>query len=140
MIATLAAIGVAAAGCGSGSGGNDTRIAIHASVRAGCTTEGPPTVGRPYPGSIVIAGTQSRKVVRIGGREVARVAVVPGGYRAGAAWVAGTRLISAQVDGRGAHVGANGLVHFTAASGAETNLRVVVALRRTECNSPGAAG
>jgi hypothetical protein len=140
VIATVAAIGVAAAGCGSGSGGNDTRIAIHASVRAGCATQGPPMTGRPYPGSIVIAGTQRRMVVRIGGRDVAQVAVDPGGYRAGAAWVAGSRLISAQVDGRVAHVDANGLVHFTAASGADTNLRLVVALRRTECNSPGAAG
>jgi len=140
VIATMAAIGAAAAGCGSGSGGNDSRIAIHASVRAGCTTEGPPTAGRPYPGSIVIAGTQSRKTVRIGGREVARIDVDPGGYRAGAAWVAGSRLISAQVDGRAARVDAHGLVHFTAAGGADTNLRLVVALRRTECNSPGAAG
>jgi hypothetical protein len=139
VIATLAAIGVAAAGCGSGSGGSDTRIAIHASIRAGCATPAA-TIGRPYPGSIVIAGTQSRKVVRIGGRDVAQVAVDPGGYRAGAAWVAGSRLISAQVDGRVVHVGANGLVHFTAASGADTDLRLVVALRRTECNSPGAAG
>src|SRR6185312_14772502 len=140
VIATMAAIGVAAAGCGSGSGGNDTRIAVHASVRAGCTTEGPPMTGRPYPGSIVIAGTQTRKVVRIGGRDVAQVAVDPGGYRAGAAWLAGSRLISAQVDGRVVHVDAKGLVHFTAASGADTNLRLVVAPRRTECNSLGAAG
>ena|SRR5436190_4004391 len=140
VIATVAAIGVTAAGCGSGSGGNDTRVAIHASMRAGCATEGPPIAGRPYPGSIVIAGTQSRRVVRIGGRDVAQVAVDPGGYRAGAAWVAGSRLISAQVDGRTAHVDTNGLVRFTAASGADTNLRLVVGLRRTECNSPGAAG
>jgi hypothetical protein len=140
VIATVAAIGVAAAGCGSASGGNDTRIAIHASVRAGCTAEGPPTTARPYPGSIVIAGAQSRKVVRIGGRDVAHVDVDPGRYRAGAAWVAGSGLISAQVDGRAVHVGGNGLVRFTAASGADTNLRLVVALRRTECSSPGAAG
>ena len=138
LVIAVAAIGVAAAGCGSGSGGNDTRVAIHAVVRAGCVSGG--VTGRPYPGSIVIAGTQSRRVVRIGGRDVARVDVDPGGYRAGAAWVAGSRLISAQVDGRVAHVGPNGIVRFTAASGADTNLRLVVALRRTECNSPGAAG
>jgi len=139
-IAIVAAIGVAAAGCGSGSGRSDSRIAIHASVRAGCATEGPPIEGRPYPGSIVLRGTGSRKVVRIGGREVAQVDVDPGGYRAAAAWVAGSRLISAQVDGRAAHVDANGLVRFTAAGEADTNLRLVVGLRRTECNSPGAAG
>ena len=138
MIATAAAIGAATAGCGSGSGGNDTRIAIHAVVRAGCAPGG--TAARAYPGSIVIAGTQSRRVVRIGGRDVAQVAVDPGGYRAGAAWVAGSRLISAQVDGRAARVDANGRVRFTAAGGADTNLRLVVGLRRTECNSPGAAG
>src|SRR5437763_12243548 len=70
VIATAAAIGAATAGCGSGSGGNDTRIAIHAVVRAGCAPGG--TAARAYPGSIVIAGTQSRRVVRIGGRDVAR--------------------------------------------------------------------
>ncbi|HKV67376.1 MAG TPA: hypothetical protein VJN72_04755 [Gaiellales bacterium] len=138
VIATVAAIGAAAAGCGSGSGGNDTRVAIRAVVRAGCVPGG--VTGSAYPGSIVIAGTQSRQVVRIGGRDVARIDVDPGGYRAGAAWVAGSRLISAQVDGRAAHVDSHGLVRFTAASGADTNLRLVVALRRTECNSPGAAG
>jgi hypothetical protein len=138
VIATMAAIGAAAAGCGSGSGGNDTRIAIHAVVRAGCAAGG--VTGRAYPGSIVIAGTQSRTVVKIGGRDVARVDVDPGGYQAGAAWVAGSRLISAHVDGRVARVRPNGLVHFTAPSGADMNLSLVVALRRTECNSPGAAG
>jgi hypothetical protein len=139
-IAIVAAVGVACAGCGSGSGRSEGRIAIHTSVRAGCATEGPPIAGRPYPGSIVLAGTGSRKVVRMGGREVAQVDVDPGGYRAAAAWVAGSRLISAQVDGRPAHIDANGLVRFTAAGGADTNLRLVVGLRRTECNSPGAAG
>jgi hypothetical protein len=78
--------------------------------------------------------------VKIGGRDVASVDVDPGGYQAGAAWVAGSRLISAQVDGRTARVAPDGLVRFTAASGADTNLRLVVAVRRTECNSPGAAG
>jgi len=138
VIATVAAIGAAAAGCGSGSGGNDTRIAIHAVVRAGCAPGG--ATGSAYPGSIVIAGTQSRRVVRIGGRAVARIDVDPGSYRAGAAWVAGSRLITAHVDGRVARVGSSGLVRFTAPSGADTNLRLVVSLRRTECNSPGAAG
>lgn len=140
MIASLAAIGAAAAGCGSGSGRTDTRIAIHAVVRAGCGPELGGVTGSAYPGSIVIAGTQSRRVVRIGGRDVARVNVDPGAYQAGAAWVAGSRLISARVDGRGVHVGPNGLVRFTAPSGADTNLRLVVSLHRTECNSPGAAG
>ena len=138
VIATAAAIGAAAAGCGSGSGGHDTRIAIRAVVRAGCSAG--PAAGRPYPGSIVIAGTQGRKVVRIGGRGVARTAVAPGGYRAGAAWVAGARLVSAVVDGHTVHVAANGLVQFSAPTGADTDLRLVVGLRRTECNPPGAAG
>jgi hypothetical protein len=87
-----------------------------------------------------VTGTGTRKVVRIGGRDVARVAVDPGGYRAGAAWVAGSRLVSARIDGRSAHVAPNGLVRFTAPSGADTNLQLVVALRRSECTSPGAAG
>ncbi len=138
MIATVAAIGAAAAGCGSGSGGHDTRIAIRAVVRAGCSPG--PATGRPYPGSIVIAGADSRKVVRIGGRDVARIAVDPGGYRAGAAWVAGSRLVSARVDGRSVTVAPNGQVRFRAPTGADTDLRLVVALRRTECNLPGAAG
>lgn len=138
MIATVAAMGVAASGCGSGSGGHDTRIAIRAVVRAGCSFG--PATGRPYPGSIVISGADSRKVVRIGGRDVARIAVDPGGYRAGAAWVAGSRLVSARVDGRSVAVAPNGRVRFRAATGADTDLRLVVALRRMECNLPGAAG
>ena len=140
MIATAAAIGAAAAGCGSGSGGHDTRIAIRAVVRAGCSA-GPATGrARPYPGSIVVTGPGRRKVVRIGGRDIARIAVAPGDYRAGAAWVAGARLVSALVDGHTAHVARNGLVRFSAPAGADTDLRLVVGLRRTECNLPGAAG
>jgi hypothetical protein len=139
VIATMAAIGAAAAGCGSGTGGHDTRIAIRAVVRAGCSA-GPITAGRPYPGSIVVTGAGKRTVVRIGGRDVARVAVDPGGHRAKAAWVAGGRLVAARVDGRPATVAPNGQVRFTAPTGAETDLRLVVALRRPECTSPDAAG
>ena len=138
MIATAAAIGTVATGCGSGSGGHDTRIAIRAVVRAGCSAG--PAAGRPYPGSIVVTGAGTRKLVRIGGRGVARIAVDPGGYRAGAAWIAGARLVSALVDGQAVHVAPNGLVRFSASSGADTDLRLVVGLRRTECNLPGAAG
>jgi len=137
VIAALAAIG-AAAGCGSGSGGHETRVAIHAVVRAGCSAG--PAAGRPYPGSIVLSGAASRKVVRIAGRDVARIAVDPGGYRAGAAWVAGSRLVSARVDGRPVTVTPNGQMRFSAATGADTDLRLVVGLRRTECTPPGAAG
>jgi hypothetical protein len=138
VIASMAAIG-AAAGCGSGSGGHDARLAIHAVVRAGCAA-GPITAGRPYPGSIVVTGAGRRTVVRIGGRDVARVAVDPGGHRVGAAWVAASRLVAARVDGRPATVSPNGQVRFTAPTGAETDLRLVVALRRPECTSPDAAG
>jgi hypothetical protein len=138
VIATMAAIGVAA-GCGSGSGGHDARIAIHAVVRAGCSA-GPIAAGRPYPGTIVLTGAGRTKVVRIGGRDVARVAVDPGGHRAGAAWVAASRLVAARIDGRPATVTPNGQVRFTAPPGAETDLRLVVGVRRPECASPGAAG
>ena len=134
VIATAAAIGAAAAGCGSGSGGHDTRIAIRAVVRAGCSAG--PATGRPYPGSIVVTGPGRRKVVRIGGRDIARIAVAPGEYRAGAAWVAGARLVSALVDGHTAHVARNGLVRFSAPAGADADLRLVVGLRRTDGNLP----
>ncbi len=139
VIATMAAIGAAAAGCGSGSGGHDTRVAIHAVVRAGCSA-GPATAGRPYPGSIVVTGAGATKAVKIRGRDVARIEVDPGGYRADAAWVAGSRLVSAQVDGRPATVTPNGQVRFNAPSGADTDLRLVVGVHRTECTPPGAAG
>ena len=139
MIATMAAIGAAATGCGSGSGGHDTRVAIHAVVRAGCSA-GPATAGRPYPGSIVVTGAGATKAVEIRGRGVARIDVDPGGYRADAAWVAGSRLVSAQVDGRPVTVTPNGQVRFTAPSGADTDLRLVVGVHRTECTPPGAAG
>jgi hypothetical protein len=138
VIATTAAIGAAAAGCGSGSGGHESRIAIHAVVRAGCSSG--PAKGRPYPGSIVLSGPGSRKVVRIRGRDVARVAVDAGGYRAGAAWIAGSRLVSARVDGRAVTVARDGLVRFRAPTGSDTELRLVVAARRVECTLPGAAG
>jgi hypothetical protein len=138
VIATVAAIG-AAAGCGSGSGGHDTRLAIRAVVRAGCSA-GPATAGRPYPGSIVVTGAGTRKVVRIGGRGITRTGVDPGGHRAAAAWIAGSRLVAARVDGRPATVTPNGQVRFTAPTGAETDLRLVVAVRRAECTPPGAAG
>jgi hypothetical protein len=139
VIATTAAVAAAAAGCGSGSGGHDTRVAIHAVVRAGCAA-GPVTAGRPYPGSIVVTGAGRRTVVRIGGRHVARVAIDPGAHRVGAAWVAGSRLVAARVDGRPAAVIGNGQVRFTAPTGAETDLRLVVASRPVECTSPDAAG
>jgi hypothetical protein len=139
VIATMAAIAAAAAGCGSGSGGQDTRVAIHAVVRAGCSA-GPAATGRPYPGSIVVTGAGTTKVVRIRGRGVARIAVDGGSYRAGAAWVAGSRLLSAQVDGRPATVTPNGKVRFTARIGADTDLRLVVGVHRMECTPPGAAG
>jgi predicted small secreted protein len=138
VIAAVAAIAAVPAGCGSGSGGHDIRVAIHAVVRAGCSAR--PATGRPYPGSIVVVGAGSRRVVRIGGREVARVAVDPGGYRAGAAWVAGSRLVSARVDGRAVAVTPSGLVRFRAPTGVDTDLRLVVGLRRTDCTPPGAAG
>jgi Propionyl-coenzyme A carboxylase BT domain len=138
LVIAMAVIG-AAAGCGSGSGGQNTRVAIHAVVRAGCAA-GPATAGRPYPGSIVVRGAGTTKVVKIRGRGVARVAVDGGSYRAGAAWVAGSRLVSAQVDGRPVTVAPNGQVRFTAPAGANTDLRLVVGVRRTECTPPGAAG
>jgi hypothetical protein len=137
VIAALAAIAVAS-GCGSGSGGPASRVAIHAVVRAGCSAG--PVTGRPYPGSIVLSGAATRKVVRIGGRDVARIAIDPGGYRAGAAWIAGSRLVSARVDGRPVTVTPNGEVRFRAPTGADTDLRLVIGVRRTECASPGAAG
>jgi hypothetical protein len=138
VIAAVAAL-AAAAGCGSGSHSRDTRLAIHAVVRAGCSS-GTVAAGRPYPGSIVVTGAGKRQVVEIGGRGVTRVGVDPGNLRAGAAWVAGSRLVSARVDGRPATVTPNGQVRFTAPTGAETDLRLVVAGRRIECTSPGAAG
>jgi hypothetical protein len=138
VIATAAAI-AAAAGCGSGSAGTEARLAIHAVVRAGCAA-GPATAARPYPGSIVVTAAGKRQVVKIGGRRVARVGVNPGNLRAGAAWIAGSRLVSGRVDGRPATVTPGGQVHFTAPAGTETDLRLVVAGRRIECTSPGAAG
>jgi hypothetical protein len=138
VIAAAAAITTAAAGCGSGSGGHSS-LAIRAVVRTGCSA-GPTTAGRPYPGEIVLTGAGARKVVRVGGRDVIRVAVDPGGYRAGAAWVASSRLVSARIDGRPATVGPKGRVRFTVPSGAETDLRLVVGVRPPECASPGAAG
>jgi hypothetical protein len=48
--------------------------------------------------------------------------------------------VAARVDGRPATVAPNGQVRFTAPTGAETDLRLVVALRRPECTSPDAAG
>jgi hypothetical protein len=138
VIAALAAIG-AATGCGSGSGGHETRVAIHAVVRAGCSA-GPTAAGRPYPGSIVVTGAGRTKVVRIRGRGVARIAVDPGGYRAEAAWVAGSRLVSARVDGRPVTLTPSGQVRFSAPNGADTDLGLVVGVRRTECTPPGAAG
>ncbi|HKN98772.1 MAG TPA: hypothetical protein VJX10_16755, partial [Pseudonocardiaceae bacterium] len=60
--------------------------------------------------------------------------------RAGAAWIAGSRLVAARVDGHPATVTPKGQVRFTAPTGVETNLRLVVALRRPECTSPDAAG
>jgi hypothetical protein len=137
VIAALAAV-AAATGCGSGSGGHESRIVIRAVVRAGCSAG--PANGRPYPGSVVLSGAGGRKVVRIGGRDVARIAVDPGGYRAGAAWVAGSRLVSARVDGRPVSVTPNGQMRFRVPTGADTDLRLVVGVRRTECTSPGAAG
>src|SRR5436190_20950675 len=59
VIAALVAIG-AATGCGSASGGHETRVAIHAVVRAGCSA-GPTAAGRPYPGSIVVTGAGRTK-------------------------------------------------------------------------------
>jgi hypothetical protein len=139
VIATLTAIGAAAAGCGSGSGGHDARLAIHAVVRAGCS-RGTVEAGRPYPGSIVVTGAGKRHVVEIGGRAVTRVGVDPGDLRAGADWVAGSRLVFARIDGRPATVTPSGQVRFTAPTGAETDLRLVVAARPIECTQPGAAG
>ena len=139
VIATVAAIGAAAAGCGSGSGGQNTRVAIHAIVRAGCSA-GPATSGRPYPGSIVVTGAGATRVVKMRGRGVARIDIDPGGYRAGAAWVAGSRLVSARVDGRPVTVTPKGQVRFTVPTGASTDLRLVVGVHRMECTPPGAAG
>ncbi len=138
QIAAVAAIAAALAGCGSGSGGHSS-LAIRAVVRAGCSA-GPITAGRPYPGRIVLTGAGGRKVVRIRGREVTRVAVDPGDYRVGAAWVASSRIVSARVDGRPVTISPQGRVRFTLATGAETELRLVVGVRRPECTSPGAAG
>ena len=138
VIATAAAIGAAAAGCGSGSGGHDTRIAIRAVVRAGCSA------GTGDGAAVSRLDRRHRAGAPEGGADrrpdIARIAVAPGEYRAGAAWVAGARLVSALVDGHTAHVARNGLVRFSAPAGADTDLRLVVGLRRTECNLPGAAG
>jgi hypothetical protein len=138
VIAATAVVAAVAAGCGSGSGGHSS-LAIRAVVRRGCSA-GPVTAGRPYPGTIVLTGAGARTVVRIRGRDVARVAVDPGGYRAAAAWVSSSRLVFARVDGRPAAVGPKGRVRFTVAAGAETDLRLVVAVRPAECTLPGAAG
>lgn len=138
VIAAAAAVTASAAGCGSGSGGHSS-LAIRAVVRQGCSA-GPIAAGRPYPGEIVLTGAGARKVVRVRGRDVIRVAVAPGGYRARAAWVATSRLVSAGVDGRPATVSPRAEVRFTVPTGAQTDLRLVVGLRPPECTSPGAAG
>jgi hypothetical protein len=140
-IGLLAVLAVAAAACGSSSGGSPAHISIHALLhRTGCPVAAPRD--GPFRGMVVFSGSDGRRpVAHLDRHGRAGLTLSAGRYRVE---VSGPprarRLVRAWLDGHALPEVSGGRLPVTIGRGDTGVLAIVVSAMPVDCNALGASG